>query len=146
MPAPHDPQVAGLGLSSRRSFMAGTTVAAAAAALTACTAQGGGPRRGDTTPKPGVLVGSVDHVPVGGGKVFPNASVVVTQPTAGTYVGLSAICSHQQCTLREVSVGKIFCGCHGSEFDLQGKVLKGPAQSDLAPRAITVDGTEIRTA
>ncbi|WP_153502738.1 QcrA and Rieske domain-containing protein [Cumulibacter manganitolerans] len=138
MSAPHDPEVARLGAATRRSFMAGTTAVAAAVALTACTGQGGGPQRAKVSS--GDRIGRVDAVPVGGGRVFPKASIVITQPVKGDYVGLSAICTHQQCTLREVSNATIYCGCHGSEFTLEGKVQKGPATADLDPRKIKVDG------
>lgn len=141
MAGKHDPEVARISATTRRSFMAGTTVAAATAALTACTEQGGGPKRAEV--KTGELVGKTDLVPIGGGKIFMKASIVVTQPTAGEYVGLSAICTHQKCTLREVSNGKIYCGCHGSEFDLEGNVLNPPATAALEKKAITIDGDKI---
>lgn len=138
MPGQHDPHTARISLSTRRSFMVGTTAAAAAAAVSACTAQGGGPQRAEV--KPGEKIGYVEQVHVGGGRIFPKASIVVTQPSDGEYVGLSAICTHQHCTLREVSAGTIYCGCHGSEFDLYGKVLKGPATEDLDKVDVKVDG------
>lgn len=138
MSGPHDPEVARLGATTRRSFMVGTTAVAATAALTACTSQGGGPKRSELAS--GERIGRLDQVRVGGGRIYPEASMVITQPTEGEYVALSGICSHQRCTLREVSNGKIYCGCHGSEFDLQGKVLKGPAETDLDTRSIEIEG------
>lgn len=140
----HDPAVSRIGTTTRRSFMVGTTALAAAAALAACTEQGGGPKR--DKPEPGELVGSTDQVALGNGKVFPAVSLVVTQPTEGKYIGLSGICTHQSCTLREVTKGTIYCGCHGSEFDLEGKVVKGPATEDLPSAAIEIKDGKIYVA
>lgn len=144
MPGTRPSPVTFVGTTSRRSFMAGTTALAATTVLAACTEQGGGPKRDQL--KPGELVGNAALVAVGNGKVFPEASLVVTQPTEGNYVGLSAICTHQSCTLREVTNGTIYCGCHGSEFDLEGKVVKGPASTDLPSAAIEVKDGKIYTA
>lgn len=144
MPGTHDPAVSLIGTTTRRSFMVGTTALAATAALAACTEQGGGPKRDQV--KPGELVGDTALVVVGNGKVFPEASLVVTQPTEGNYIGLSAICTHQSCTLREVTGGKIYCGCHGSEFDLEGNVVKGPASKNLPTAAIEIKDGKIYTA
>lgn len=144
MTATNEPAVNRMGTTTRRSFMAGTTAVAATAALAACTAQGGGPKR-DELPS-GALVGNADLVDVGNGRIFLEASVVVTQPTEGNYIGLSAVCTHQNCTLREVIGGVIYCGCHGSQFDLEGKVLTGPATEDLPTAAIEVRDGSIYTA
>ena len=138
------PETNRIGTTTRRSFVVGTTAAAAAAVLAACTDQGGGPRR--DTAAPGDVVGKVTDIPVGGGKVYGGASLVVTQPTEGEYVGLSAICTHQSCTVRGVAAGEIECGCHGSRFDLTGQVVKGPATKPLPAMAIKIVDGEITIA
>jgi hypothetical protein len=48
----------------------------------------------DDAPGAGVLAATAD-IPVGGGRVFAAADVVVTQPRAGTFVAFSATCTHQ---------------------------------------------------
>lgn len=51
---------------------------------------------------------------------------------AGDWVILSAICTHLKCKLDVADGGKGFkCPCHGSTFDLNGKVQKKPAKKDL---------------
>lgn len=141
---PDTPDINRIGTTTRRSFVVGTTAAAAAAALAACTSQGGGPRR--DTASPGEVIGKTTDIPVGGGKVYGGASLVVTQPTEGQYVGLSAICTHQTCTVRGVAAGEIECGCHGSRFDLNGQVLQGPATEPLPEMAIEIVDGEIKVA
>jgi nitrite reductase/ring-hydroxylating ferredoxin subunit len=84
-------------------------------------------------------------IPVGGGKIFADQKVVVTQPTSGDFKAFSAVCTHQACILGEVSDGMIKCsGCHHSEFDITtGAVTKGPATKALPEKSITVSGDGI---
>jgi Rieske Fe-S protein len=136
--------------------------AAGTAATTTTTAAEPTPTAGNTSaaPKPptsaaaapspaaprGVPLGKAAAVPVGGGTVFAAAKVVVTQPQAGTYVGLSAICTHQGCVVQNVSGGTINCPCHGSRYHLDGKVARGPAPRALAHRSVTVVNGELELA
>src|SRR5688572_29496353 len=64
----------------------------------------------------GAALGAVSEVPVGGGKIYDSAKVVVTQPTAGQYKGFSAVCTHQGCVVSSVTSSTIDCMCHGSKF------------------------------
>jgi isorenieratene synthase len=45
---------------------------------------------------------------------------------------ISLTCTHQGCTVQANDQGEFVCPCHGARFDQQGRVLKGPAQRDLA--------------
>lgn len=86
-------------------------------------------------------------VPVGGGKVFPDDKVVVTQPAKGDFKAFSAICTHQGCTVKDVSGGTINCPCHGSKFKIaDASVAGGPAPRPLDPRQIKVTGNSITLA
>jgi Rieske Fe-S protein len=80
-------------------------------------------------------------IPVGGGRVFPDARVVVTQPRAGEFRGFGIVCTHDGCELDSVSDGTINCPCHGSRFAItDGSVVRGPARSGLRKERIVVDG------
>lgn len=50
--------------------------------------------------------------------------------TAGGYIALSLVCPHLGCTVESQPEG-FACPCHGSRFDLQGKVIHGPADKPL---------------
>jgi len=43
----------------------------------------------------------------------------------------STSCTHLGCRIKQIENGKFICPCHGSEFNLQGEVLKGPATKPL---------------
>jgi Rieske Fe-S protein len=86
----------------------------------------------------------VADVPVGGGVILPDAAVVVTQPTAGTIKGFSAICTHQGCLVGSVVDNEIICPCHGSKFSgTDGSVITGPATQPLAAADVAVDGANV---
>jgi nitrite reductase/ring-hydroxylating ferredoxin subunit len=86
----------------------------------------------------------VSDVPVGGGKVFSDAKVVVTQPTAGQFKGFSAICTHQGNPIGSVQGGQIICPFHQSHFSItDGSPVSGPAQSPLPAVNVAVQGSNI---
>jgi len=91
----------------------------------------------------GTALGSAAEIPVGGGKIFTAARVVVTQPARGQYRAFSAVCTHVGCIVNQVTGGTIDCPCHGSKFEItNGAVITGPAPSPLPARQIKiVDGT-----
>lgn len=92
------------------------------------------------------LTGTAD-VPVGGGLIFADQDLVVTQPVAGEFKAFSATCTHQGCTVFEVAGGTMNCPCHGSKFSVaDGSVSAGPAPAPLAEKAIAVTGDSITLA
>nr|WP_221634107.1 Rieske (2Fe-2S) protein [Nocardioides luti] len=94
-------------------------------------------------PSAGPLTTTSD-VEVGGGAVFADEKVVVTQPTEGDFKCFSAVCPHQGCLVASVDGGTINCTCHGSKFSIEdGSVENGPATTGLDEVAITVDGDSI---
>ena len=45
---------------------------------------------------------------------------------------VNPLCTHQGCTVKLDAEGKaLACPCHGSQFALDGKVVKGPATKSL---------------
>ncbi|MGW0086952.1 Rieske (2Fe-2S) protein [Streptomyces sp. NPDC003393] len=88
---------------------------------------------------------STSDIPEGGGKVFPEQKVVVTQPVKGQFKAFTAVCTHHGCTVAKVAEGTIDCPCHGSRFHItDGSVAGGPATRPLAARQIEVRGNSIR--
>ncbi|GIG21925.1 hypothetical protein Cch01nite_26490 [Cellulomonas chitinilytica] len=111
---------------------------AAAGVLAACSSSSGG--GGDASQAPPAADGSLAQladIPVGGAISAQDADgkpILLTQPEAGTVVGLSAICTHQGCTVApDDKDHQLACPCHGSTYDLEGKNTGGPAPSPLPP-------------
>jgi cytochrome b6-f complex iron-sulfur subunit len=136
-----DPHEAGCaGCLDRRQVLARAGVVtmgvAAMGVLAACGGGGYGDESSDKgsadAPSDGVLAQLAD-IPEGGAISAKDADgkpIILTQPEAGTVVALSAICTHQGCTV--APDGKeIKCPCHGSVYDLQGGNVSGPAPSPL---------------
>jgi Rieske Fe-S protein len=91
-----------------------------------------------------VQLGPASDVPVGGGKVYRDKRIVVTQPTQGQYKAFSARCTHAGCIVDQVDSGTIQCPCHGSRFAIaDGSVTDGPAPSPLPSYPVTVQGGQL---
>ncbi len=44
---------------------------------------------------------------------------------------LSSKCTHLGCNINKLEDDKLVCPCHGSQFNLYGNVIKGPATASL---------------
>ncbi|MFJ2032494.1 Rieske (2Fe-2S) protein [Streptosporangium sp. NPDC087985] len=151
--------------ATRRAVILGAGGAGMAAVLAACAGDGepvadGAPATAPTAPPsaPGAgpaaeadsgakALARAGDIPEGGGKVFKDAKVVVTQPKAGEFKAFTSVCTHQGCDVATVSGGTINCPCHGSRFRIEdGSVANGPAGKPLAEKAIKVDGDSITLA
>ncbi|HYZ67196.1 MAG TPA: Rieske (2Fe-2S) protein [Mycobacterium sp.] len=114
----------------------------AASESTATTAAPAPSATGGGTAAPAVnAIAKTADIPVGSGLIVDK--VVVTQPTAGVFKGFSATCTHAGCTVNKIADGTIDCPCHGSKFNLDGSVAKGPAQKPLPAENISVQGDSI---
>ncbi|WP_217238788.1 Rieske (2Fe-2S) protein [Streptomyces sp. AC555_RSS877] len=95
----------------------------------------------------GQELAKASEIPVGGGKIFAEEKIVVTQPKEGEFKAFSNICTHQQCPVADVSDGTINCSCHGSKFSItDGAVQNPPATKPLPAKQIKVSGDSITLA
>ncbi|MFG2954149.1 Rieske (2Fe-2S) protein [Streptomyces sp. NPDC048291] len=154
---------------ARRTVMAAAGAAGLAAALTACgssddnsssttttngTTGGGsttqdsnGSAGGSTAAAGGTALAKTTDIPEGGGTIYKDSAVVVTQPTSGTYKAFSTKCPHAGCAVTSIANGEIVCPCHGSKFAIaDGSVKQGPATTGLTAANITVAGDQISLA
>ena len=67
--------------------------------------------------------------------------ILVVRKSATNYLALSMYCTHQGCQVNSPRNQQIYCGCHGSVFDLSGNVIQGPANSPLAKYTSTYDAS-----
>ncbi|MFG1671599.1 Rieske (2Fe-2S) protein [Streptomyces sp. Y7] len=140
---------------TRRTILIATGATGATALVAGC-GDSGGNGSGDSTPtsttvtpgqdgQDGDELASTSDIPVGGGTIFKDEKVVVTQPEKGQFKAFSAICTHQQCLVGSVSDGTINCPCHGSKFKItDGAVANPPATQPLPAKNIVVEGNSIR--
>ncbi|MEU6196909.1 Rieske (2Fe-2S) protein [Streptomyces sp. NPDC047061] len=138
--------------STRRSVLT-TGTAALAATCVGCSnyndngsssSSGSPASSGAGSAASGEVLAQTSEIPEGGGTIFKDQKVVVTQPTKGEFKAFSAICTHQGCTVNQVVDGTIDCPCHGSKFHIaDGSVAHGPATKPLPAETITVSGNSI---
>jgi glycine/D-amino acid oxidase-like deaminating enzyme/nitrite reductase/ring-hydroxylating ferredoxin subunit len=80
-------------------------------------------------------VSDVDAIPRGEGRVIRRGihKIAAYRDESGTLHERSAVCTHMKCIVDWNTAEKSWdCPCHGSRFDAEGKVIAGPAISDLA--------------
>ena len=147
---PYDRLTDSLPISRRMVIMNTGLAAVAVAGLTSCTnysttpvdqpsAAGSGP----SSSAAGPLTVKEADIPVGGGKIFPDAQTVITQPKKGDFKAFSAVCTHQGCVVDTITT-TINCPCHGSKYSIaDGSVVNPPAPKPLPPKTIKVEGTDL---
>ncbi|MFD8481911.1 Rieske (2Fe-2S) protein [Kitasatospora sp. NPDC059673] len=129
-------------VASRRTVLCCAAVALAGATAAGCSSSSGSKTETSSGP---VDLGSASDVPVGGGKVYREQAVVVTQPTAGEYKAFSAKCTHAGCLVNGVAKEQIQCLCHGSRFGItDGAVLDGPAPKPLPEYKVAVQNGQLQ--
>jgi cytochrome b6-f complex iron-sulfur subunit len=138
---------------TRRLLLQGIGVAVASSALASACGSGGGdaadaaldaPTCGGTTLCLDVTMAPNTPLAAVNGSVLlgtPVGMVVVVRSSATTAAALSAICTHQGCTVTFQSSGQLlYCPCHGAEFSLSGSVLRSPANKPLRTYPASVAG------
>jgi nitrite reductase/ring-hydroxylating ferredoxin subunit len=148
-----EPPTAG---STRRGLLAGVGLAGLAGVVAACGTSDEGATGAPVGSAPagsaatgggggGAVLAKTSEIPVGGGKIFTDQKIVVTQPVQGTFKAFSATCTHRGCTVGEVADGTIDCPCHGSKFAINdASVAGGPAPASLPAKQIVVEGEQIK--
>jgi glycine/D-amino acid oxidase-like deaminating enzyme/nitrite reductase/ring-hydroxylating ferredoxin subunit len=80
-------------------------------------------------------VDSRDEIPPDEGAVIRSglSKIAVYRDKSGAFHERSAVCTHLGCIVAWNTLDKTWdCPCHGSRFDSKGRVINGPANSDLA--------------
>ncbi|HYF68023.1 MAG TPA: FAD-dependent oxidoreductase [Ohtaekwangia sp.] len=89
---------------------------------------------------------SVEQLRAGEGTVIRSKiqKLAVYRDPSGQVQAYSAVCPHLGCYVHWNADEKSFdCPCHGSRFSCEGKVMNGPAISDLKPIDIMVSGNKV---
>jgi len=106
---------------------------AAPPAMLACSSAFGPAAFGD------VSAGNLSALSVGTLKVIAGTPAILGRDANGVYA-MTTTCTHTGCDMSSwVSSTGVDCNCHGSRFDMNGGVLRGPADTALDHFAVTVD-------
>ncbi len=143
------------GAASRRQFCTSACHAASAVAIGAwlpgCggggsspTAPGGGGPPAPPMPQlNGTVTGQGVSVPVDGASPLAAVGaaalvrsgagdILVVRTAQEAFTALTAICTHEACTITGFQNATFVCPCHGSRYTTAGAVLNGPATRSLA--------------
>lgn len=74
-------------------------------------------------------LGPAESYPTGSRTPVPEVGAVLIHNTRG-FLALSTICPHLGCQVNLKEAG-FSCPCHGSQFDKDGRLVRGPAQKGL---------------
>ena len=81
-----------------------------------------------------------DH---GGWVLHPEENVMLVNWN-GEIRAMTSVCTHSNCSRNWVFGGpEATCTCHGSKFNWDGSVLRGPASRDLVNFNVTNDGDTV---
>jgi cytochrome b6-f complex iron-sulfur subunit len=60
-----------------------------------------------------------------------SGNFLVARTAQDTFNAMTAVCTHEACTVERYQSGTFTCPCHGSQFSTSGAVVRGPAASAL---------------
>ena len=136
---------------SRRTFLGGTALVVLPTLCGGCTSE-----RAPMVDLPAVannsIVVALDAFPelaaVGGsvvGKASGHATpIVIAHVEDGKFAVLDATCTHMQCTVTYNALNlTLDCPCHDSTYELDGRVIGGPAVRPLRTFATNFDGANL---
>jgi Rieske Fe-S protein len=150
---------------SRREFFAHACQAASLIALGSVVQSCGGGGGSPTAPSGGGSVpqlasvnatvangvamvtveGSSPLANVGGAALVQTSArdLLVARTGQDAFTALTAVCTHEACTITGFQSSAFVCPCHGSRFDTSGAVINGPATRGLQTFPTQLAGTTL---
>lgn len=122
-------------MRSRREFFGDAARLAATAAAMACDTSHRPPPLFETTVDVSAL-GTDGATLVTSTPGLDGAPILIVRDGARRYHAMSMQCTHEGCPVGPPVHGVITCPCHGSQYDIDGRVRRGPAQLPLARYAV----------
>ena len=83
-----------------------------------------------------INAGKFTDIPFNSARIvrFNKKAIILVRTEQEQVKAFSAVCTHLGCIVEFKPDEKIFkCNCHGSQFDITGKNIAGPAPSPLKP-------------
>jgi cytochrome b6-f complex iron-sulfur subunit len=70
--------------------------------------------------------------------------IIIARVDESTFAAVDALCTHQQCTVAYNALGRTFdCPCHNSSYEIDGRLIGGPAPRPLRSYSAQSDGTSL---
>lgn len=106
------------------------------------------PPKGTDRGAESVLIASVDDLSMNSARIFKvnKEPVILVHTSTGQYRAFNARCTHLGCVVQYSTADGppgFTCNCHGSEFDITGKNIDGPAPRPLVPYRVIVRESSI---
>ncbi len=91
--------------------------------------------------------GTIYDIPINSAKIvkFHKEPVILVHTASDQFRAFNARCTHLGCIVQFVpaEVPHFACNCHGSQYDINGKNIAGPAPRPLTPMRVTIRQTTI---
>ncbi|MCT7992296.1 ubiquinol-cytochrome c reductase iron-sulfur subunit [Laspinema olomoucense] len=137
----------------RREFLSWVGVGGLASflpmAIAACTPAGESTAEVPNTPDSFEAVGTVSQLEAEGqilNENFKNGAISVTRNPEDSELlyAVNPTCTHNRCLVDwNAAERKYICPCHGAEYSPDGTVIKGPAQENLPPYLVKIEGVQV---
>jgi len=93
-----------------------------------------------------INAGKIIDIPSNSARIvrFNKKAIILVRTEQEQVKAFSAVCTHLGCVVEFKPEEKIFkCNCHGSQFDMTGKNISGPAPSPLKPLRVDLKDNNI---
>jgi Rieske Fe-S protein len=77
---------------------------------------------------------------------FNKDPIIIVHTAHGQFKAFSARCTHLGCVVQfkaDEGAPRFDCNCHGSQFDIDGKNIAGPAPRPLTPLKISIQESNL---
>jgi cytochrome b6-f complex iron-sulfur subunit len=78
-----------------------------------------------------------------GPNTLDSSGIFVYRTSKTSVEAMSRTCTHLGCQVAAFANGVAKCPCHGSQYDMNGQVINGPANKPLTRFQASLDGTTI---
>lgn len=138
-------------LISRRSFLGGTALVVLPVLCGGCGTDGVAMIDLPSVVNNTIAIG-LDAYPMlaaVGGSIVGRAAgradpIIIARVDDGTFAAVDALCTHMQCTVAYNALNLTFdCPCHDSTYEIDGRVIGGPAPRPLRSYSAQSDGTTL---
>jgi cytochrome b6-f complex iron-sulfur subunit len=97
-------------------------------------------------PQNNIVAGKAAELKLNSGKIFKFGATpgILVRTSAGELRAFSATCTHLNCTVQyRDDMQRIWCACHGGQFDVNGINVAGPPPRPLEQYTVNLSGDDV---